>query len=90
MVLAPNAALCKQAVAAAESLRGADGLPLVAVQHLSTSSPPRPRQPVDIAIVTPGIAPPPPFLPNGVDMPLAGTTAGAPGLYRCAVTWAHA
>lgn len=54
IVLLPNAALCKQALAVADSLRGPDGRPLVATYHLSSSSPPRPHQQLDIVVVTSG------------------------------------
>lgn len=54
IVLLPNAALCKQALAVADSLKDAEGVPLVATTHLSSSSPPRPHQQLDIAVVTSG------------------------------------
>ncbi len=54
MVVAPNAALCRQVVAAADSLKGPGGRPLAATLHLSTASPPRPGDGIDIAVVTPG------------------------------------
>lgn len=58
IVLLPNAALCKQALAVADSLKGPEGVPLVATSHLSSSSPPRPHQQLDIAVVTSGELPP--------------------------------
>lgn len=53
MVLAPNVQLCKQVVAAADSLKGPDGQPLVFARHIAPISPPSPRDPIDIAVVTP-------------------------------------
>ncbi len=52
-MLAPNAALCRQVVAAADSLVGADGRPLVTAAHLSSATPP-PHHAVDLAVSTPG------------------------------------
>lgn len=54
LVLAPNAALCRQVVAAADSLVGPDGRPLVTAAHLSSATPP-PYHAVDLAVSTPGL-----------------------------------
>ncbi len=55
IVLTPNAALCRQVVAAADSLAGPDGRPLLAAAHISSATPP-PFHAVDIAVATPGEA----------------------------------
>lgn len=55
LVLAPNVQLCRQVVAAVDSLRGPDNAPLLRAAHLASGSPP-PRGRVDIAVATPGEA----------------------------------
>lgn len=51
-MLCPNTALCEQALAVAQSLRNADGTPLVRAAFVSSSSPP-PFDAPDVAICTP-------------------------------------
>ncbi|GBF91565.1 DEAD-box ATP-dependent RNA helicase [Raphidocelis subcapitata] len=53
LVLVPNAALASQVLAAAESLRGADGAPLLRAAAVSSRSPPPFDRP-DLVVTTPG------------------------------------
>lgn len=53
LVLAPNAALCRQVTAAATTLKGPDGMPLLRAAYLASATPP-PHGRLDIAVATPG------------------------------------
>ena len=56
LVLCPNAALCEQVTAVANSLRGPDGAPLCRAVFVSSANPP-PFQAPDITVATPGGGP---------------------------------
>ncbi|MEW5303354.1 MAG: hypothetical protein WDW38_001680 [Sanguina aurantia] len=52
LVLCPNGALCQQVISVAQSMRAADGTPLLSAVQINSSNPP-PYEPPDLIVATP-------------------------------------